>query len=403
MLLTKRAPNFQTDGEAARTTPRVRIVDRLGQVLYGDAGDANTTFGVDDTRQYQWLLKASLYSAAMAYIRGEFDIAGDLAGAIRFKKRITRTRTRDRLTSVLARVATIRPHLWTEGRSKTAQHIRFHYDRSNDFYRSFLDSRMVYSCAYFDQPGRTLDGAQTAKLRHICRKLDIRAGESFLDIGSGWGALVMLAAEEFGARATGCTLSLEQEMFARQEVERRNLSDRVTIDDCDYRDLSGRYDKIASVGMFEHVGRARLGGYFRKVHDLLTPDGLFLNHGIIRPECVEPGPETRFLQRRVFPGGELETLATVVRVAECAGFEILDVENLRPHYALTCKRWVENLQQNAGECLRQVTPATYRTWLLYLAGSAMSFEDGETDVYQILMAKRQPGPRRRLTREYMYR
>lgn len=174
----------------------------------------------------------------------------------------------------------------------------------------------------------------------------------------------------------------------------------VTVQEIDFRDITGRFDKIASVGMFEHVGRRRLLSYFRKVNELLESDGLFLNHGIVRPQFVGDGSQTLFLQRKVFPGGEVAHLSDVIRAAELAGFEVLDVEDLRPHYALTCRAWVESLRQNEAACLAAVDRETYRTWLLYLAGSAASFEDGLTSVCQLLLAKRSR-PTRRLTRDYM--
>jgi len=354
-----------------------------------------------DARQYEWLQRADLYSAATAFIRGDFDIHGDIMSAIRFKK-ASRLSWRDALSAMAARLAPRRLESWFQSRRRAARNIRFHYDRSNDFYRAFLDSQMVYSCAYFKDETKGLDEAQTAKLDHICRKLDLRPDESFLDVGCGWGALVIRAAEKFGVVATGCTLSLQQDFFAARKVFEKNLEKRVSIHEYDYRKLGGRFNKIASVGMFEHVGRKRLQEYFRKVFDLLDDNGLFLNHGILRPEGASDGPETLFLQRRVFPGGELATLSTVAREAGRAGFEVLDVENLRPHYALTCRHWVDRLRQNATECLKHVDRETYRTWLLYLAGSALSFETGATDLCQILMAKRQTPRNRHLTRDHMY-
>jgi cyclopropane-fatty-acyl-phospholipid synthase len=379
------------------------------EVLYADGrslvrghGRPAFTFLLRDSGQFEWLQRADLYSAASAFIQGKFDIHGDVISAIRFKKLTTQSGIRDVLSAIAARFAPRRLEAWFQSRHRAAGNIRFHYDRSNDFYRSFLDSQMVYSCAYFRDETRSLDEAQTAKLNHICRKLDLQPEESFLDVGCGWGALAIHAAERFGARATGCTLSLQQEFFASRAVLEKNLRQRVEIRDCDYRKLDGRFSKIASVGMFEHVGRKRLREYFRKVFDLLGDEGLFLNHGIIRPEGVSDGPETLFLQRKVFPGGELATLATVLREAGRVGFEVLDVENLRPHYAMTCRHWVERLSANAAECLNHVDRTTYRTWLLYLAGSAISFESGATDIYQVLMEKRRAGKRRRLTRDYMY-
>ena len=378
------------------------VIYRDGRSLLEGSGPPAFSFLFSDPQQYRWLLHSDLYSAALGFIRGDFDIHGDIIAAIRFKGQITHLGARDLFASVAARLSPGRIESWFQTSLRAARNIRFHYDRSNDFYRLFLDSRLVYSCAYFKDPDQSLDDAQAAKLDHICRKLDLRPQEQFLDIGCGWGALVIRAAEKYGALATGCTLSVEQDLFAAQIIAQKNLEDRAIIHECDYRKLVGRFNKIASVGMFEHVGRHRLRQYFRWVFNLLEDGGLFLNHGIIRPEGTRDGPETLFLQRKVFPGGELATLPTVIRAAERSGFEILDVENLRPHYALTCRRWVDRLQQNATECLKYVDRETYRTWLLYLAGSAVSFDTGRTDLCQILMAKRGREQSRRLTRDYIY-
>jgi cyclopropane-fatty-acyl-phospholipid synthase len=397
LSLTARRPRSEIE-----TGVSYEVIYRDGQSFLQGSGRPAFSFLLADTQQYQWLLRSDLYSAALGFIRGDFDIHGDIIAAIRFKGEVTRRSVRDLLASIGARLSPGRIESWFQTSLRAARNIRFHYDRSNDFYRSFLDSRMVYSCAYFKDPNQSLDDAQAAKLDHICRKLDIRPQEQFLDIGCGWGALVVRAAEKYGAVSTGCTLSVEQDLFATQVIAQKNLEDRVLIHECDYRKLFGRFNKIASVGMFEHVGRHRLQQYFRRVFNFLEDDGLFLNHGIIRPEGMMDGPETLFLQRKVFPGGELATLSTVIREAERSGFEILDVENLRPHYALTCRRWVERLQQNAAECLKYVDHETYRTWLLYLAGSAVSFDTGRTDLCQILMAKRRTPQSRRLTRDYMY-
>ena len=287
-----------------------------------------------------------------------------------------------------------------QSRQRAAENIRYHYDRSNEFYKNFLDTRMVYSCAYFERPNLSLDEAQIAKLERICRKLDLRPGDRFLDIGCGWGALLVHAAEHYGVRATGCTLSRSQVEYTGEIARNRAHGAEIDVQEADFRDVDGRFDKIASVGMFEHVGRHRLRRYFRKVDDLLERDGLFLNHTIVRPEFVGESAQTLFLQRKVFPGGELAHLSDIIRVAELTGFEVLDVEDLRPHYALTCRAWVERLRRNANRCLETVDAEVYRTWLLYLAGSAVSFEDGLTSVCQILLAKRS-SPKRRLTRDYM--
>jgi cyclopropane-fatty-acyl-phospholipid synthase len=363
-------------------------------------GHPGFTLIVRDRRQLQRLLDADAYSAALSFIRGDFDVEGDLVAAVRFHLGRKHRGWREPLHAAAARLAPNRVETWFQTRARAAENIRYHYDRSAEFYKQFLDRRMVYSCAYFRTPDTPLDEAQVAKLDHICRKLDLRNGDRFLDIGCGWGALLIHAAERYGVEATGCTLSRNQAEYARESARHRVSGTEVAVHEMDFRDITGKFDRIASVGMFEHVGRHRLHSYFCRVNDLLEPDGLFLNHGIVRPEFVTDGAQTLFLQRRVFPGGELAHLSDIIRVAELTGFEVLDVEDLRPHYALTCRAWVERLQRNAAGCLDTADRETYRTWLLYLAGSAASFEDGLTSVSQLLLAKRS-NPARRLTRDYM--
>jgi cyclopropane-fatty-acyl-phospholipid synthase len=393
---------FQRRVVPSAQTPAYEVIYRNGTSIMSGEGRPAFTFFVRDLRQFDRVLHGDPYSAAIGFVQGGFDIQGDLVAAIRLKTAASRRGLRYWLATAAAQLAPRRLEAWIQTESRAARNIRFHYDRSNDFYRLFLDSRMVYSCAYFQDPAESIENAQLAKLDHICRKLDLRPCERFLDVGCGWGALAIRAAEKHGALATGCTLSVQQASFGAQAASQAGLGSRVVIQESDYRRLSGSFDKIASVGMFEHVGRRRLRAYFRKINALLEDNGLFLNHGIVRPEGVMDGPETLFLQQRVFPGGELTHLSTVIREAEGAGFEVLDVENLRPHYALTCRSWVERLQQHAAECHSLVDDRTYRTWLLFLAASAFSFENGATDIYQVLLAKRSAAQKRHLTRSYMY-
>lgn len=328
--------------------------------------------------QHRWFLEANLYAAAMAFVRGEFDVRGDLAAAVRLKRAQTHRSWKDALAAALARLLPPRD----------AENIRFHYDRSNDFYRAFLDSSMQYSEGCYEEPAWSLEQAQQAKLDRLCRKLDLRSGERFLDIGCGWGGLVMFAARKYEVEAVGCTLSRRQHEYAVDEAARRGLSRRVEFLERDYHDLQGAYGKIASVGMYEHVGCARLPEYFRAVASRLADHGLFLNSGIARPENVRDDAGTRFLRRRVFPGGELPRLSSVLRAAELAGLEVIDLDNVRLHYARTCRDWVTRLERNAETCLRHVDMETHRTWRLYLAASAVSFEDGDTACYWLLMRKR---------------
>lgn len=327
------------------------------------------------------------YSAAKAFVQGKLTVQGDLLAAIRFFLSRKHSFAKQLWFSIAARLTCFaRALLNSPGRA--AQNIRFHYDRSNVFYQQFLDSRMIYSAGDFSDPSRSLEEAQTKKLDQVCRTLDLHPNEQLLDVGCGWGGLLIYAAEKFGVNGVGCTLSKQQLAFARAGVRDHGLDGRVTIEEADYRDLHGGFDKIASIGMFEHVGRKHLREYFRKIYSLLKDGGVFLNRGIIRPENVSVGPETLFLQREVFPGGDLVHLADVVLEAERAGFAVMEIEDIRRSYALTCRAWVARLMENAEKCCRLVGEATYRTWLLYLAASAVSFENGTTDAAQVTFEKR---------------
>jgi cyclopropane-fatty-acyl-phospholipid synthase len=358
-------------------------------------GTSAFTFHAATEDALERILSMDAYSAALAYVKGEFDIEGDLCAAIRFKGWKPQDQWRRRWFAIIARCARLRECLF-QSKSQTARHIRFHYDRSNDFYRLFLDRHMVYSCAYFRTPDATLEQAQMAKLDHICRKLDLQAGERFLDIGCGWGALVEHAAECYGAEATGCTVSR-----AQYEHAFAHAHGQVRILEQDYRDISGRFDKIASIGMFEHVGRRHAPEYFRKIVKLLAPGGLLLNHAIARPQGVGDDAASLFVRRRIFPGGELIHLADVIRKAEDAGLEVLDVENLRPHYARTCRLWEQRLAAHRNRAIELVDEPAFRTWRIWLAAASVSFEEGFSSIYQVLLGRRGEC-RRNVTREYMY-
>jgi cyclopropane-fatty-acyl-phospholipid synthase len=340
------------------------------------------------SRSREWLNSVDPYTASLAFVRGEIEVEGDLVSAVRDQLNHAARGLRTQLINLLGRLTPWRLLDLLHGRRRTARDIRFHYDRSNDFYRAFLDPRMVYSCAYFRTDGLTLAEAQKEKLDLICRKLRLHPGERFLDIGCGWGALLLHAAERYGVQAVGCTLSSRQVEYARAEVHRRGLGGLVCILGKDYRDVDGCYDKIASVGMFEHVGRSRLKQYFRTVAGLLAPEGVFLNHGITKPENTPADAQSLFIVSRVFPGGRIVHLGDVVEAAEQAGLEVVDVENLRRHYALTCRAWVERLRSNREACLRAVDEETWRTWQLYLAGSAVAFEEGSLNLHQVLFTKK---------------
>jgi len=284
--------------------------------------------------------------------------------------------------------------------------ISFHYDVSNEFYALWLDEQMVYSCAYYEDAAQSLEQAQRNKLDHICRKLRLKPGERLLDIGCGWGALVCWAAEYYGVNAHGITLSRNQYEHVQRTIRRRGLEQKVSVELIDYRDLRGEveYDKLVSVGMFEHVGLKNLPTYFAIAHRLLKPGGLFLNHGITSDEGGwKKSISTEFINRYVFPDGQMETVSMVQQIMEGAGFEIHDVEGLRQHYALTLREWVNRLELRHEEVLKHVPESVYRIWRLYMAASALQFEEGIAGVYQILVSRRaafsRPVP---LTRRDLY-
>jgi len=342
-------------------------------------------------------------SLGESYLRDDFDIEGDIEGAIELAQYLV---SRGRGATPRPFLATVfgRPvpresagrepaHLEGAPHSleRDRQAISYHYDLPPDFYALWLDRRMVYSSAYFATPDEDLETAQERKLEYLCRKLRLRPGESLLDIGCGWGGLVMYAAEHFGARAHGITLSVPQAEVARRRVLEAGLGDLCRIEACDYRDLQdAQYDKIVSVGMFEHVGEDRLPEYFTRTWKLLRPRGLFLNHGIAASSTIRRQGAS-FAERYVFPDSELVPIHATLRAAESCGFEVRDVESLREHYALTLRHWMRRLEAHAAEARSLTNDATYRTWRLYMAGSAYGFRSGRFNLYQTLLVKAEAG------------
>ena len=271
--------------------------------------------------------------------------------------------------------------------------ISFHYDLSNEFYALFLDPEMVYTCAYYRDWSNDIATAQIDKLDMICRKLRLKPGERFLDIGCGWGALLCHAAKNYGVLAHGVTLSKEQLAFAQAKVERLGLAGQVTFEFVDYMKAAGTYDKIASIGMYEAIGLDNIPAYMQKVRSLLSEDGLFLNHAIFRrakkprliPERLRP--EQRALAKYIFPGGALDDIGHTIAAMERAGFEVHDVEGWRMHYARTCRLWLERLMARKDDAIRLVGEEKYRIYIAYLAGCALAFERGTARLFQTLVSK----------------
>jgi cyclopropane-fatty-acyl-phospholipid synthase len=381
------------------------------------------------------LLPPNELSIVESYISGDVDIDGSVEAASGLAEAIG-----DRLRSPLAIAKLVRLVLGLPGQAeddladtrfpeharklgprhtpvRDAAAIQFHYDVGNEFYKLWLDKRMVYSCAYFRSPDFTLDQAQEAKLDHICRKLRLKPGERLLDIGCGWGGLIMHAAEHYGVDATGITLSENQAALARERIERAGLGDRCRVAIRDYRTLAegDNYDKISSVGMVEHVGLTHLPVYFGAAYRALKPGGLFMNHGIVslseaRPRSVGEvifrkfWKADAFIDKYVFPDGKLTATRDVIGAAEATGFEVRDVESLREHYAMTLRHWVRSLEEKSDDAKALVGNHTFRVWRLYMAASANAFSSAAINVLQTLLAK--PDARGRsglpLTREDLY-
>jgi len=271
--------------------------------------------------------------------------------------------------------------------------IQFHYDLSNDFYALFLDPEMVYSCAYYTDWNNGIAEAQRDKLEMICRKLRLKPGDRFLDIGCGWGGLICHAAKSYGVTAHGITLSEEQLAFAKEKIKRLGLEDRVTVELKDYSMMTGTFDKIASIGMYEHIGLKNIPGYMAKMNALLAQDGLFLNHAISR-RAPKQGwfkrgmrPEQKAIAKYIFPGGELDDIGHSLLAMERAGFEVQDVEAWRLHYARTCKLWCERLTARRDEAIGYVGEEKYRIWVAYLAGVSLAFSRGTLRIFQTLVSK----------------
>lgn len=276
---------------------------------------------------------------------------------------------------------------------KDKDYVQFHYDVGNEFYKLFLDQEMVYSCGYFTDAGNSLDQAQQDKLDMICRKLRLAQGERFLDIGCGWGGLICHAARHYGVQARGVTLAQTQHDFVKEKIARLGLQDRVQVELKDYRELDGTYDKIASIGMFEHVGIANLPAYFAKLNSLLRDRGILLNHGIARrakPIGVNANkrrPEKNFIAKYIFPGGELDNIGHTLQMMEAGRFQVHDVEGWHQHYMLTTQAWCRRLTAHRDEAIRLVGPERYRLWVAYLAGVSFGFRDGTLQIFQVVASK----------------
>jgi cyclopropane-fatty-acyl-phospholipid synthase len=376
-----------------------------GSVVPAPAGAAaGATVVVRDRRALSELLyEPNEIGLTRAWVQGDLDVEGDLERVLSYRECYAGLRlpALERARLALAAVLAAGPGVLRrppapsiEAQPRGRRHsvardreaVRHHYELSNRFYELMLGPSMVYSCAYFEDSADSLEQAQERKLETICRKLRLVPGERMLDVGCGWGSLLIHAARRHGVRGVGVTLSDAQAELARQRIARAGLSERVEIRVCDYREVGdGPYDKIASVGMYEHVGRDQLDLYVGHLRRLLRPGGLFLNHGITRLHQRPRGADT-FITRYIFPDGELHPVTDVLRSMESSSLEIRDLESLREHYVLTLQRWIGNLDARREEAVREVGAMRLRAWRLYLVGSAHAFATGEISVFQALSA-----------------
>ncbi len=356
---------------------------------------------------------------ARAYVAGDIELDGDIFALLDLRHRFTRLRLEPKamlgLVHELGGWRAVRPlpppseevriHGLRHSLGRDRAAISHHYDVSNEFYEMVLGPSMTYSCAVFHSPDDTLEQAQAQKYELVCRKLGLEEGERLLDVGCGWGGMVLHAVEHHGVRAVGVTISEQQAERARKRVADAGLEDRIEIRVQDYREIDdGPYDAISSIGMFEHVGASRLGEYFTRLHGLLAPGGRLLNHGIARTPgdtLVRQGlakirhergklPRRSFINRYVFPDGELHEVGKVISLIQSAGFEVRHDETLREHYDLTLRHWVANLERSWDAAVAEVGLGRARVWRLYMAGSAVSFADGHTQVHQVLAVKDTP-------------
>jgi cyclopropane-fatty-acyl-phospholipid synthase len=370
-----------------RTQLNIPARVRLWNGDYVDLGiftQPEVTLTINSAAALPLILNPSLDNLGEAYVQGAIEVQGKLTDIIR----IGYTLAAQSSTSASPIQRAVR--YFTHSKSSDKAAIQYHYDVSNDFYALWLDPNMLYSCAYFPNGTEDLATAQLNKIDHILTKIDVQPEHSLLDIGCGWGSLLIRTAQKFGARGTGVTLSQNQFELATARVQAAGLSDRITIRLQDYRDVTGPFDRITSVGMFEHVGRKNLPDYFAHINSLLAEDGIVMNHGITSTdsdggEVAHGGGE--FIDRYVFPNGELPHISQALKAMQEGGLETFDVENLRRHYAKTLHIWSENFEAHAPQIREMVEDKTFRIWRLYLAGCAYAFAHDDIAIYQIVGRK----------------
>jgi cyclopropane-fatty-acyl-phospholipid synthase len=384
MLLESRIEKMVGEFRAGASLPAA--IELWNGKRYPLGEHPTVTLRVPSAASLRYFVNADLAKLAEAYIEGHLEVDGPIAEAMRVAEGLAThwgPARKGRLPSFFRNV---------HSKKRDADAIRYHYDVSNDFYALWLDRRMVYSCAYYRDGSEDIETAQVQKLDHICRKLRLKPGERFLDIGCGWGALVMHAAERYGAKALGITLSQNQHALANERIRAAGLQERCEVRMQDYRDVpgEGQFDKIASIGMFEHVGLKNLPVYFGAIRRLLADGGIALNHGLtsVDPDSRAVGMGGgEFIEKYVFPHGQLPHLSLVIREMGAAGLEVMDCETLRLHYAKTLRQWSDRLEAQLDKAKAHAGEKRLRIWRTYLAGCAHAFERGWVSIQQVLAVK----------------
>lgn len=383
-----------------QTTIPLRVDLWNGQQLCFSEGAPEVIVHLPSISAMSCLLHPSLSSLGSAYVDGKIQVEGSAEALISVANRLAACRFQKegkfaRLSRQLIR-----------NRDVEKEAVQYHYDVSNEFYQLWLDESMSYSCAYFEQGIEDLSLAQRKKIDHILRKVQIRDGDHILDIGCGWGALLIHAAKAYDISGVGVTLSEKQAALARERVRQAGLADRIEIRLEDYRDIEGRFDRITSVGMFEHVGIEQLSAYFQKIQSLLTDGGMVMNHGITTTDHNNgetPFGNGEFIEKYVFPYGQLPHLSTTIESMQIGGIEVYDIENLRRHYARTCEAWLQKFEQHATQIIQIVGEKRYRIWRVYLAGCRYAFDQDWISLYQIVGVKSGQRPEvLPFSRQYMY-
>jgi cyclopropane-fatty-acyl-phospholipid synthase len=361
--------------------PRIALKLWNGNEYAFAGGSPIARLAIHDRKALLGVLKSPSVAFGEAYMDGLMDVEGDFAEFINeISRAYSQKSTRGyRLQKLRSRLAALRSN--TPSRSQ--HNVYHHYDLGNEFYRLWLDERMVYTCAYYEHPEATLEEAQLAKLDHVCRKLRLKPGQTVVEAGCGWGSLALHMAEHYGVKVTAYNFSHEQIAWAREQASARGLSERVTFVEDDYRNITGLYDVFCSVGMLEHVGLRNFHTLGEVIQRSLKPNGIGLIHSIGRSHPRPPDP---WIARNIFPGGHIPSLGDMAAVFEPFKYSVLDVENLRLHYAKTCRAWLHNFEAVTDQVRRMYDERFVRMWRLYLAGSAAGFRSGTLQLYQVVFA-----------------